>query len=409
MPESGVSSYRWVVMSTWMIAHVWAFILVESLGFLLPSMREELGLSPVQEGWLGASARISTVFLAIPSSWLFSRFRPKTLTTVTLIAGSIFTLLQGWAPVYAILFIGRFLTGISGVVREPARTLLTKQWMQAKEVVLVNAIMGFLFGVAGVAFILTPVLLKLFDDSWRNTLYLFGGISLVLTVAWLVLGKERTTPEYAAELRSQERIPIGRILKYKELWLVGMGMFGIGVNFSAAGTFWPSFMLDTYDVSLTASASLVSIMAATAAVAGLGVGFMVSRTGKRKLVLWLTGIIMSLASVGMLWTGSYSELVLLSLGRGLAWGFFPVMMTMPFELPEIKTREIAVAAAFLQTATILGAVVGPVLAGSLQQATGDLRMALLVTSVWPAALTVGALLLPRKWNELTVEQRTLDN
>ena len=104
-----------------MIAHVWTFIVLESLGFLLPSMREDMGLTPVQEGWLGSSSRFGNLILAIPSGWLLSRFNPKPLTTVTLIAAAVLTFLQGWAPTYIILIVGRMLFSMTVVTREPAR------------------------------------------------------------------------------------------------------------------------------------------------------------------------------------------------------------------------------------------------------------------------------------------------
>ena len=42
--------YRWVVIMLWMTGHVWGYVLLGSLGFLLPSIRADLGLSPIEEG-----------------------------------------------------------------------------------------------------------------------------------------------------------------------------------------------------------------------------------------------------------------------------------------------------------------------------------------------------------------------
>lgn len=406
--ESKAVPYRWVVMITWMAAHVWAFTTLESLGILLPGIRVELGLSPIQEGWLGSSALIGPLFLAIPSGWLLSRYNPKRLTSITVFVGTLFIFMQGWAPIFALLLVGRFFFGLTLVAREPARALLLKQWVPPREIVVVNALMNFLWAIAAVGIILTPLILRLLDGSWRGTFYFFGGISLALALLWQLLGKQRVTPEYATELRSQERSPIGSILKYKELWMLGIGLVGIGINFAALATFWPSYMLDNFQLSLTKSASLIGISVAVSAVAGLGVGVIVTKVGKKRVILSVCGVVLAISSVGLLWTGSYPFLVLISMANGVSWAFFPVVMTIPFELAGIKPREIAVAIGFLETAIWAGAVIGPVLAGSLQEATGDLRLALMVTSITAISLTGGALFLPRRLDELAFERGALE-
>ena len=219
---------------------MWGFIVIESIGILLPSMRKELGLSPIQEGWLGAAPQVAILFLAIPASRFLSQFPPKTLTRATLIGGTGAILFQGWAPVFAVLLLGRLLYGITIVAREPARVLLVKQWMHPKEILLANASIELIWGVGAALYILIPVILTLPDDSWRNTLHVLGGVSLTVTLAWFVLGKERITPEYATEMRFQGRSPVSSIIRYKEPWLIAVGIVGVELTFAGFAVFWPS-------------------------------------------------------------------------------------------------------------------------------------------------------------------------
>ena len=39
-------AYGWVVILTWMFVHMWGFLVMETLGLFLPSMRDELALTP---------------------------------------------------------------------------------------------------------------------------------------------------------------------------------------------------------------------------------------------------------------------------------------------------------------------------------------------------------------------------
>ena len=382
----------------WMTAHVWGFVILESLGFLLPSITEEFGLSPLKAGFLGSAPRIGNILLAIPAGWLLSRFRPKLLTSVCLFIAAGLVFFQGWSPVFAVLVFGRFAYGVASIAREPARVLLIRQWVQAGEIVVVNALSNLMFGIVALGYVLTPLVLDLMDGNWRNTYFIFGGVSLTLAILWQIMGRERRTPEYEAELQSQGPNPLKTILRYRELWLLGLGMFGIGINFSAIGTFWPTYMLEEYGMSLKTTATLSALGGGVSAVAGIGMGLLVRKIGRKRQVLAITGVLLAASSVGLLLTGSYPLLALIELANALGWTFFPITMTIPFELKGIKAREVAVAVTFQQTLVWLGAFLGPIIAGGLHQSTGDLRTALTVTSLATVAMTVGALLLPRRWD-----------
>ncbi len=112
---------------------------------------------------------------------------------------------------------------------------------------------------------------------------------------------------------------------------------------------------------------------------------------------------MTVTSIAMLYTGSFGILVLISIIHGLSFTFFPVVMTIPFELEGIRPREIAVAMGFLRTAMMLGAVLGPVITGALHEGTGDLRVALTIVGVAALSLTLSALALSSRWDQRPLE------
>ena len=142
-----VSDYRWVVMGVWLIASVSGFMVMSTLGILLPAISEDMDLSPTQQGLLGSAAFWGNLALAIPLSWWTSRYGPKILTTVTLLLGTGFLFMQGFAPVFAVLLIGRLAFGITVIARQPARAFLMQQWFPQREVIMVNSISNAMFGV----------------------------------------------------------------------------------------------------------------------------------------------------------------------------------------------------------------------------------------------------------------------
>ncbi len=401
--ENRPPRYRWLVLGTWMTGHVWSYIIVSSLGFLLPVMRVELDLRPTGEGLLGSAPQAANLMFALLFGWLLTNFGPKRLSSISFFLGAGLAFFQGWAPGFLVLLLGRFLFGVASIAREPARILLVRQWIPANEIVLANALVNFFYGIVGVGFVLTPLLLKLLDDSWRDTLYVYGIVSLVLAVLWQIIGRERSTFEYEREVRSQDVHPLGTIMRYKELWILGFAMMGVGFSYSAFSVFWPSYVLDKYDISLTMSALVMGIGGGLSAITGFGVGFLVRRIGRKRQMLFLAGLLLGLTSAGLLWTGSIPILLLLFLIQSFGWSFFPIIMTIPFELPGIKPREVAVAATFLESILWIGALLGPILAGAIQDISGDLRLGLLVTGLLALTMTIGSYRLPRAWDRPTIE------
>ena len=387
-----------MVILLWLAPHVWGYIFLGSLGFLLPSMREELGLSPIQEGLLGSVPSVANIVLAIPFGWLLSGFRPKLLSSFSFFAIAGLVFFQGWAPVFILLLLGRFLYGVASISREPARVLLIRQWIPPKEVVVANALANFMWGIVGLGFILVPIVLKLLDDNWRHTMFVFGAVSITLAITWQIFGKEKRNAAFEQQMQTQETNPLATMFRHRELWLVAFGMMGMGISFSAFQTFWPSFMLDQHQISLTASATAMSVGGAFSSFIGLGVAMVSSRVGKKRQILRLSGVVLASTTVALLWIGNYPIVIMLFLFQSAGWSFFPVAMTIPYELPGIKPRELAVASSILYTALWIGAFTGPVLAGALDEVTGDLRLALMVTSLGPTFMILTGFLLSPKWD-----------
>lgn len=84
--------------------------------------------------------------------------------------------------------------------------------------------------------------------------------------------------------------------------------------------------------------------------------------------------------------------------QSASWAFYPVLLTISYELKEIRPREIAIAISTLFTALWVGAVIGPVISGAIQELFGDLRLVILLTSLAPISLTLCGAFLSRNWD-----------
>ena len=273
------SDYRWVVMGIWLTASVSGFMILSTLGILLPAISEDLELSPTQQGLLGSAAFWGNLALAIPLSLWTSRYSPKILTTVTLLLGTGFLFMQGWAPVFAVLLLGRLAFGITMIARQPARAFLMQQWFPQREVVLVNGIANAMFGlVVGGGLAAAPFILSALGDDWRTTLNLFGGLFAVLTILWVAFGRERVTTDFRRLLASQDTSVLKGTLRHRDLWVGGLGFVGATTAWSAFLSFFPTMMLNDHQVSLRWSGSILALGVFMGGASGLAVSWAVSVT-----------------------------------------------------------------------------------------------------------------------------------
>lgn len=387
-------TYRWVLICLYLMSNVSAQMVINTLGILLPSIAEGLDLSPSEQGLLGSAPFWSTIVLAIPIAWLGSRLSPKWLTAITLVGCALCLFLQGWAPVFAFLLLGRLLFGIFTIAQQPARAILTRQWFPPREVVLVNGLSNVFFGVVvGGGLALSPIILILLGDDWRGTLRIFAFYYVALTVLWLVMGRDRVTEEFTRG-ESQPLLPLLRsALSYRDVWICGAGFCGATMAFSAYVAFFPTLMLQEYDISLRVSGLALALNVVLGGIGGLAIGYYAATWRKEGLFLQVFGVVMVGSFLGMILTGSVVMIYVMSIINGVTWTFFPILITVPFNLRDIQPRQLAVAFSFVMMLISTGQALGPLFIGFLEEATGDLLLAMFVASFTPLSLVVAGTML----------------
>ena len=391
--QSKFPAYRWAMYGSWVFFWVAGVAMVVVIGIVLPSISDDLDLSPSEQGILGSSGFWGSVGLAVPLSLLLSRFRPKTLTTATMIVAALCLLLQGWAPGFVVLLIGRTGLGVAVLAREPARALLIRQWFRPKEIMLVNSIGDAFFGVIiGTGLIITPFLLGALGDNWRILLYAFAGATIVMAALWTVIGREGSTAEREEETL-QEAGLLRSTLRHRDLWVAGAGLVGISISWGAFMAFFPTHALNASGSTLEMAGVILAVGMISGGPASLGVGLLLRRVDVRRPLLVICGVVMTATYLGIALSSNASLLLFLAFLNGLSWGCWPVLHTIPFQMSRAQTREVATGLGFLMTAISLGTVLGPLLAGFIQEVTGDLRFTLVILSFGGLSVAISGLLL----------------
>ena len=329
----------------------------------------------------------------MPLNWWLSRYRPWRVSSVAFLSTALITAIQGWSPTFAMLLAARIGLGLFYLSSQPPRTLLILQWMPKKQIPLANGVLFSLLAVVeGLGFIAIPLLLVWLGD-WRSTLYFWAGVCLVLSIMWVFIGNDRISPEYLERMRSQVKTPLSSLFRYKEPWIMGLGLAGTIGGRLAFDTFWPTFTGNEYGTALTVAGliiAVISIAGAPAMLLSTSLPFFANRT---PMMLTVCGLGLTASYLGIIFTGSLPLLFLLAIVNGLSYGFFPLMLASLYDLPGIKPREVAVAVALVYTLMWAGATAGPLVTGFVQEATGNLQLALFITSIGPLALTIAGLTL----------------
>src|SRR2546422_10617037 len=148
-----------------------------------PVIREELGLSTVQVGWMFSVFTFAYAFFEIPSGWLADVMGPRKMMTRIVIWWSAFTMATGVAWNFASLLMTRFLFGVGEAGAFPTISRSFSHWLPKREAGNAHGIlfMGTRFGGA----IAPPLVVLLIGMiGWRASFMIFGTLGVIWSLFW---------------------------------------------------------------------------------------------------------------------------------------------------------------------------------------------------------------------------------
>ena len=382
-----------MVIGTFTLNFSIVILMMLSLGLLLPEISEDLSLSPSQQGLLASASMFANLALEIPFSLWLSRYRPWRIASLVFLFGAVTIAFNAWAPVFGVLLVARVLLGVTQLSTRAPLTLVTIQWIPPRKIGFANGVVYLIIdSLLGLGLIFVPLLMELVG-GWRNTLYTWSIVSFIAAVLWIFLGRERITPEYQERMKTQVGTPLAGVLKYKEVWLIALGSFGVFVGLEAYKTFYPTYIQDEFGLDIKVAGYVLGLMFLGMAPANFVLSA-VSFFAKRKpMVMVMCGLSLCLSYLGLLATDYVPFMILLGIISGAGIGYVPPILTLIYHLPGIKPREITVGIAFIFCSMWSGGALGPLLVGFVQQATDSLTLALGITAFAPLTLTIVGLFL----------------
>ena len=373
------------------LANVFVFM---SIGVLIPIWKEDMGMTPLQAGLMGSAGFFGFGVMALPASIWLTRYNPRLITIVSALGMACAALLHAVAPNVTVLLIARFIFVLLAVSRIQMQVIFIQQWFQPRLYAIINSLdfsnrsLGQMIGIAA-----TPSLVILLG-GWRPV-YVVVAIALTLfSIAWLFLGRERRRTQEEGGPAPQVGNPAGVLRRHKILWIVAGCQVGAALAFASFMTFYPTYAIEHFDISLNAVGLLMAAFAVGGIVGSLSAGSLSQLIGKRKPFVWGPGLFLPAIYFALLMVNSLPLAAILLFGAGMcAMAVPPILATIPLDM-RLAPREVAVALGLVRTLFPVGATLGPLIVGAIQESTGSLFLGLSIVAPMAFTLYLGGKFLP---------------
>ena len=268
-----------------------AFLLNLATGFVqygysltLPPMEEALHISHTQAGLLITVTAATRMGGSLASGTLAPRYGSRSITAVGTLGVGIGMVLLGFAQNYGAAVGAAVLMGVaSGAALTPIMGLLAA-WFQARDRGLAA---GLAASGGSITFIFAGLIIPFltaanWEDGWRHSWQLFGGIVLVVGVMSVVFVRERPTEAAGEERRPdppRTAWPV-EAFRHPAVWLITFLAFTSGWSQNLFTTFFGLYLTQENDVTLSAAGQLVILIGALSIVSGVAWGWMSDKLGR---------------------------------------------------------------------------------------------------------------------------------
>jgi D-galactonate transporter len=186
-PTQAAGHQRYVALALITLALTLSTANRATLGVAAPGLSKDLGLSPVEMGWLFSAFAWTYAFGQVPAGWIVDRTGARKLMLWGLIAWSFTTMMMAlikWLPwPFFVLGLLRLLLGLFETPGGPASGRVIAAWFPASE----RGVAGSVFNSAQyLALILFLPLMGWLASafSWREVFWVLGALGLLAAGLW---------------------------------------------------------------------------------------------------------------------------------------------------------------------------------------------------------------------------------
>lgn len=357
-----MTSYKWYVLTLAALTHTVAVAMpVMCMPVLFKEISQDLGLNLIQVGTIWGITSLSGIFTGLIGGSLGDRFGIKRTLHIACLLAGITGVIRGFSDNFLTLAITVFIFSLFPPAIPPNVHKTCGIWFSGRSLGLANGVasagmaLGFMAGSMMSATVLSPLL-----GGWRNVLFFYGVISIIISVPWWFLRMPEHQP-IGATVPLKEAL--SRIVHLKNVWFLGLVMLGIGGCLQGMLGYLPLYLRDIGWSSVSADGALATFHGISL-VSTIPIALLSDRLTSRKPLL-VAATVMTTIGVGLLSINN-SMLVFISVAMAgiVRDGFMAIFMTMVMETRGVGSAS-GTAMGMVLVFYRLGGLISPPLGNSL--------------------------------------------
>lgn len=387
MPTSPAARRWWKLGGVWLLYMAFGLTMA-SLAPLVKEVERDLGFSHAAMGSIMGAWQFAYIFAAIPCGLLLDRVGGKWGIFLGGLLIALSGLCRGWADDFTTLLFAVALFGLGGPLISAGAPKIVSEHFEGSQRGLAMGIYITGPGIgAMVALVLTqPVLLPLLDGNWQRLLQIWGFVSFVAAIFWLVVAwRDRADPasDRRPQITAAGLVALLDIRAVRLILVMSVGVFTINHGMGN----WLVEIIKSQGESAERASFLASIPVGVGILSALSLPRLATESRRFGVLAILFGCSV-IASLMLLSHPRPAFLVAALIFEGIAAGsMMTVLILTLVETPGVGQKRAGTASGFFFAAAEIGGVGGPVMLGGLLAINGNFDASLIALAL------VGSLLL----------------
>ena len=367
MVKSKVSNYKWYILTLSALTHTLVMGMpMMSMPVLFKEISEDLGLSLVQIGTVWGMGAAGGIFVVLFAGLLGDRFGVKRFLSVACLLVGLSGAMRGLAGDFITLVATVFLNGLISATVTINVHKTAAVWFPRQQLALANGILstgmavGFMAGAMISATVLSPLL-----GGWRNVIFLFGAISVVIGILWMLSRSQPAQVESSTGHASMIplRQALSHVVRIRMVWVLGLTMLFYSACTQGLRGYLALYLRDMGWTGAGADGTLAAFSVASL-ICVIPLALLSDRLGSRKAILF-GGMLTATIGVGLLSVASGPMVWVAVIIAGIFFdGFMAVLFTLVMEIEGIGPTYAGTAIGIVLTTSMLGSIISPPLGNS---------------------------------------------
>jgi len=364
---------KWLVLAMMTLSQAGAIALPQTvMPVLFTSVTKEIDLTLAQIGMIWGALPLGLALFSLPCGLLGDRFGVRKVIGIGCFFVALTNAFRGMSGDFVTLAISMFLCGASIGAVLSNLPKLASLYFPPRQLGLALGILVAGFSIGGmlttalsVTFVLPLV------GVWRNVLFLYSTIPVILGIIWLS-GIREARPSQATDdtdktaMKVPFRKSLGVVLRVKQMWLLVIPNLGLAGTYIALMGYVPVY-LENNGVLKSTGDAIASTIFAAGILGTITLPALSDRIGARKSVLIVCAGVMGICTYLLSISGAVFFWLLIPLIGFTFMGTAPLLFALPLEMKEIGPIYGASATGLVIASQNVGAFLLPAIGGNLAE------------------------------------------